>query len=109
MSVLLYILGLSYGGVSDFLGAMGVYISKTTVYNNVQEAGERARKKQRQEVRRGGKRAVVGADGTYVKVKGEKVGIEVIVDDNTGELLGLEIITGEKWGRKCWKWLRRRW
>ncbi len=43
MSVLLYILGLSYGGVSDFLGAVGVYISKTTVYNNVQEAGERAR------------------------------------------------------------------
>ncbi len=95
MSVLLYLLGLSYGGVSDFLGAAGAYISKTTVYNNVQEAGERARKKQRQEVRRGGKRAVVGADGTWVKVKGEKVGIEVIVDDSTGELLGLEIITGE--------------
>ncbi len=95
MSVLLYLLGLSYGGVSDFLGAVGAYISKTTVYNNVQEAGEKARKKQRQEVRRGGKRAIVGADGTWVKVKGKKVGIEVIVDDKTGELLGLEIITSE--------------
>ncbi len=105
MSVLLYILGLSYGGVSDFLGAMGVYISKTTVYNNVQEAGERARKKQRQEVGREGKRAVVGADGTYVKVKGEKVGIEVIVDDSTGELLGLEIITSEN-GEEVLKVLR---
>ncbi len=27
MNVLLYILGLSYGGVSDFLGAVGVYIT----------------------------------------------------------------------------------
>jgi transposase-like protein len=27
MSVLLYILGLSYGGTSDFLGAVGVYIT----------------------------------------------------------------------------------
>ncbi len=78
-----------------FSGAMGVNISKTTVYNNVAGGGEMVQKKQRQEVGRGGKRAVVGADGTYVKVKGEKVGIEVIVDDNTGELLGLEIITGE--------------
>ena len=45
MSVLLYILGPSYGGVSDFLGAVGVCTSKMTVYNNVQEAGEMARKK----------------------------------------------------------------
>jgi len=95
MSVLLSILGLSYGGVNDFPGAAGIYISQTTVYNNVQETREMARKKQEQEVRREGKRAVVGADGTYVKVKGEKVGIEVIVDDSTGELPGLEIITGE--------------
>jgi hypothetical protein len=31
MSVLLYVLGLSYGAVSDFLGALGQGISKTTV------------------------------------------------------------------------------
>ncbi len=40
-----------------------------------------------------------------MKVKGEKVGIEVIVDDSTGELLGLEIITSEN-GEEVLKVLR---
>ena len=39
--------------------------------------------------------AVIGADGTYVKVKGQPVGIEVVVDDQTGELLGLDLLTSE--------------
>ena len=95
ITVLLYVLGLSYGGVSDFTVAMGCGVSKTTVYNNVQEAGEKARKRQRRTVKQGGKRAVIGADGTYVKIKGEQVGIEVVVDDESGELLGLDIIVSE--------------
>jgi transposase-like protein len=65
------------------------------VYNNVQEAGKKARQRQRSSVKKGGKRPVVGADGTYVKVKGEQVGIEVVVDDESGELLGLDIIVSE--------------
>jgi transposase-like protein len=95
MTVLLYVLGLSYGGVSDFTVALGCGVSKTTVYDNVQEAGEKARKRQRRTVKRGGKRAVIGADGTYVKIKGEQVGIEVVVDDESGELLGLDILVSE--------------
>jgi transposase-like protein len=95
MSVLLYVLGLSYGAVSDFLTAMGVSIGKTTVYENVQEAGERSRVRQAREIEEGGKRAAMGTDGTYVKVKGEKVGLEVLVDDESGDLLGLEIIVSE--------------
>ena len=51
ISVLLYVLGLSYGAVEDLLDALGVAIGKpvvvhlrdkwgkTTVYENVQEAG----------------------------------------------------------------------
>jgi ribosomal protein S27AE len=84
ITTLLYVLGLSYGAVSDFVGALGCYVCKTTVYNNVQEAGRRARKRQRGSVKGGRKRAVVGADGTYVKVKGEQVGIEVVVDHEGG-------------------------
>lgn len=95
ITVLLYVLGLSYGAVSDFVGALGCYVGKTTVYNNVQEAGEKARKQQRKSVEQGGKRPVVGVDGTYVRVKGEQVGIEVVVDDDSGELLGLDIIVSE--------------
>jgi transposase-like protein len=95
ITVLLYVLGVSYGGVSDFTVALGCGVSKTTVYDNVQEAGEKARKRQQRTVKQGGKRAVIGADGTYVKIKGEQVGIEVVVDDESGELLGLDILVSE--------------
>lgn len=54
MSVLLYILGLSYGGVEDFLTAIGLKIGKTTVYDNVQAAGVVARKQQKAELEHGG-------------------------------------------------------
>lgn len=95
MSVLLYVLGLSYGGVEDFLTAIGLGIGKTTVYENVQAAGVVARKQQKTGLERGGQRAVIGADGTFLKAKGQQVGIEVVVDDDTGELLGLDITTSE--------------
>ena len=95
MTVLLYVLGLSYGAIEDFTNAWGCGVGKTTAYNNVQAAGEVARQKQRATVKTGGKRAVIGADGTYVRLKGEHTGIEVVVDDDTGELLGLAIIASE--------------
>jgi transposase-like protein len=95
MSVLLYVLGLSYGGVADFLTAIGLGIGKTTVYDNVQAVGVVARKQQQSAVDRGGQRAIIGADGTFLKVKGVQVGIEVVVDDATGELLGLDITASE--------------
>lgn len=95
LSVLLYVLGLSYGAVGDVLCAFNTPLAKTTVYLNVQEAGMAARQQQRQVVMQKGKRAVIGSDGTYVKVKGQEVGVQVVVDDATGELLGLEIIVSE--------------
>lgn len=95
LSVLLYVLGLSYGAVEDVLCAFNTPLSKTMVYLNVQAAGMAARQQQRQVVLHGGKRAVIGSDGAYVKVKGQEVGVQVVVDDATGELLGLEIIASE--------------
>jgi len=95
LTVLAYVLGMSYGGVEDFTVALGCGVSKTTVYNNVQAAGGVAREKQREKVAQGGQRPVIGADGTFVKVKGQTVGLEVVVDDSTGELLGLDIISSE--------------
>jgi transposase-like protein len=95
ITVLLYVLGLSYGGTADFLTALTIAVSKTTVYNNVQEAGIKSRSRQQAAVARGGKKAVIGSDGTYVKVKGEKVGIQVVVDDQSGDLLGLDIVVSE--------------
>ena len=96
MSVLLYVLGLSYGAVADFLTALGLEIGKTTVYENVQAAGMKSRQCQSQAVERSKKRTVIGTDGTYVKVKGEKVGLQVVVDDRTGDLLGLDLIVSEE-------------
>jgi transposase-like protein len=95
MSVLLYILGLSYGGVEDFLTAIGLKIGKTTVYENVQAAGVEARQRQKDGVERGRQHPIIGADGTFLKVKGVQIGIEVVVDDKTGELLGFDITTSE--------------
>jgi hypothetical protein len=40
LSVLLYILGISYRGVEDVLTALDCYLDHTTVYRNVQAAGE---------------------------------------------------------------------
>jgi transposase-like protein len=95
LTVIMYVLGLSYGAVEDITVALGCGVSRTTAYNNVQAAGGVARRKQQADVKAGGKRAVVGADGTFVKVKGVTVGIEVVVDDRSGELLGLDIIASE--------------
>ena len=95
ISVLVYVLGLSYGATEDFLEALGVFIAKTTVYENVPAAGAASRQRQKQDVAGKGKRAVVGSDGTYLKVKGEQVGVQVVVDDKDGDLLGLEIIISE--------------
>lgn len=95
MSVLLYVLGLSYGGVQDFLEAIGVCIGKTTVYENVQAAGVVSRERQRRERGAGKRRPVIGSDGTYVKVKGAVVAVQVVVDDKDSDLLALEIIASE--------------
>jgi transposase-like protein len=95
LSVLLYVLGLSYGAVEDFLSAMGMAIAKTTVYENVQAAGMVTRQQQREVLLREGPRPVIGSDGTYVKVKGQQVGVQVVVDDHSGALLGLEIVVSE--------------
>jgi len=42
-SVLLYVLGLSYGGIEGLLAAIGMPLAKTMVYANVQAAGMTAR------------------------------------------------------------------
>lgn len=95
VSVLLYVLGISYGGVADFLGAFGQSIGKTTVYDNVQAAGIQSRQRQKQTSEEDKQRPVIGSDGTYIKIRGKKVGIQIVVDDSTEELLGLTLTSSE--------------
>lgn len=97
LSVLLYVLGLSYGAVEDALAAMGVAIAKSTVYDNVQEAGVTSRQLRKRMLQTPQKRPVLGVDATYVNVKGKKTGVQIVIDDETGELLGITIEESENY------------
>ena len=100
-SVLLYLLGLSYGAVSDALEALAIllskplYLGKTTVFRNVQRAGHKARSLRRAWLEKGKRIRVVGADVTKVKRGGESLLVGVVVDDLTGIELSIDILEDE--------------
>jgi transposase-like protein len=96
LSVLLYILGLSYQGVADLLESLEQPISKGTAYNNVQAAGQRVkglRKARENEL--AGKVKVLGADLTHVKCQGKDTLVAVATAILTGEPLAFEILEAE--------------
>jgi transposase-like protein len=96
-TVLLYTLGISYRGVEDFLGTFDHCVDHTTVYRNVQAAGEAARQLRRVWLHQmQGKVAVVGSDLTYVRCNGEQVAIAVAVDDADGVMLDIELLDDEE-------------
>jgi transposase-like protein len=94
LSVLLYVLGLSYGSVSDVLDALGWFLSKSTVYRNVQAAGQKVRKLRRV---RFGQRSVpvMGVDTTQVRCAGEQATLAVAVNGLSGATISLEFIDSE--------------
>ncbi len=71
IAVMLYVLGLSYGAVSIVMEALGVFLSKTSVYRSVQAAGEAVPGMKRTEILSGCRTKALGADVTGVKCKGE--------------------------------------
>ncbi len=109
VSVLLYVLGLSYGGVADALHAFGKRGSKSSVYRDVQEAGaavERLRSQhagwslgqpasQQSGLQSERQVRVLSADATYVRCKGTEVTIGVAVDALAGDVIDVELIDGE--------------
>jgi len=64
MAVMLYLLGLSYGAVELMLAALGVFLSKTSVYRAVQAAGEALPGMKRTEIVNGYRTRAIGADLT---------------------------------------------
>lgn len=106
LAVLLYLLGLSYGAVEDVLQALGCFLSKTTVYRDVQAAGQKARQvRKRWLEQRKGKVRFVGADLTQVRCAGEDVVVALAVDGQHG--LMLEIVLPEDEGAETLKaWLQ---
>jgi transposase-like protein len=96
LSVLLYILGLSYQGVADLLGALQYPLSKTTVYENVQAAGRRAIQLRHRWLRQvAGQVKVLGLDFTHVKCNGQEKIIAVATAVLQGEPLDFDLVQSE--------------
>ena len=95
MAVMLYLLGLSYGAVALMLEALGVCLSKTSVYRAVQATAEKVVGLKRNQIVSGYQTKVIGADLTYVKCKGKWLAVGVIVDPRNGLVLSIDHLSGE--------------
>lgn len=96
LSILLYVLGLSYQGVSDLLDSLEFFLSKTTVFNNVQAAGERAIRLRRQWVaQQTGQIQVLGIDCTHLRCAGRERIVAVATAILTGQPLTFDLVEAE--------------
>jgi transposase-like protein len=96
LSVLLYILGLSYQGVSDLLEALNQPVCKSSVYNNVQAAGAQAIQLRTAWLKQQAlKIQVLGIDFTHVKRLGQDTIVAVATSILSGASLDFEIIDDE--------------
>jgi transposase-like protein len=104
VSATLYVLGLSYDKASLFLEALGCGIVKSAIWRNVQELGEKARRRFRARAGKLGKRAVLGFDETQLKVSGQGVRVGFVTDPDTGELVGMRVLSSRE-GEELAKWV----
>jgi transposase-like protein len=88
-----YVLGMSYGGVEDALSAFGWAGSKTSIYRDVQAAGEAVQRIRKAQGSR--KVQVAGADTTFVICNREQVTIAVGVDALEQTVLDIELVDAE--------------
>jgi transposase-like protein len=95
MAVMLYLLGLSYGAVVLMLEALGIYLSKSSVYRSVQTAGEAVPGLKRQGLLPGYCTKALGADLTSVKCKGQWLTLGVTVDPLSGWVLSIDHLEAE--------------
>lgn len=95
MGVMLYLLGLSYGATVLMLEALGVYMSKSSVYRTVQATAEAVPGMKRTELLQGYQTRALGADLTSVKCKGHWLSIGVVVDPINRLVLSIDHLEGE--------------
>jgi transposase-like protein len=95
LAVMLYMLGLSYGATSLALEALGVYMSKSSVYEAVQAAAEKVPGLKRKEVFGGLRTPALGSDLTSVKCNGSWLHLGLAVDDTTGLVLTVDELPAE--------------
>jgi hypothetical protein len=90
MSVLYWLLGMSLGGVTDALAALGCPLGSTAVYDNLRQTGTMARRKLRKRLRGKMNVRVVAMDVTHVTEQGQDKVVMHTTDAGTG--MTLEII-----------------
>src|SRR5208337_4938957 len=95
MGVMLYLLGLSYGAAVLMLEALGVNLSKSSIYRTVQATAEALPGMKRTELLQGYRTKAIGGDLTSVKCKGQWLPIGVIVDPIHGLVLSIDHLDGE--------------
>ncbi len=106
LSVLLYVLGLSYQGVADLLESLDQPICKVTVYNNVQAAGQSARRLREQWVKQqAGQVKVLGIDFTHVKCQRQDRIVAVATAVLTGQPLTFDLVEAET-ALRTEQWIR---
>lgn len=104
LAVTLYLLGLSYGAVAIFMGSLGIAISKTSVYEIVQEVAKKVPGMQQKQLLKGYQTKAVGADLTSVRCKGEWLTLGVSVDAVKGITLSIDELEGAD-AENLQKWL----
>jgi transposase-like protein len=93
IGVMLYVLGISYGGVADALEALGYQASKSSIYRDVQAAGEGVSRIRQHQGKRRVK--VLSTDATYVVCNRSEVTIAVALDALGGDVLEVELVDSE--------------
>jgi hypothetical protein len=95
LSVYLWLLGVSLGGVADLLLTFGCPLSRSTILGNLRRAGTAARWRLRERLRSGLMVQAIATDCTHVKLGGiEKVVIQT-VNAQSGLTLEIMILPGE--------------
>lgn len=88
LAAVMYSLGLSCSATAHLLQLQEAGIAAVTVWRDAQALGQRLR----QRPRRSGTVPVLGADETYVRVRGRTVCLGVVTDAQTGDTLGVDIL-----------------
>lgn|GEM_PF-6000793 len=93
IGVILYMLGLSYRSVEQFLPCVGCSGGKSTIERDVCQAGQRARQCHHKAPRM--KLRVLGADGTGAAMAGKDAGVLFFVDVDRDRLVCVEPVDEE--------------
>jgi transposase-like protein len=100
LAVVLWGLGLSCSATSHILGLLQAPVAKMTVWRDVQAAGRTLR------ARLGpGRVRVLGADETFVRLRGRETAVGVVVDATTGQTVGVDLLVQGRETAAFERWL----